>query len=228
MGWFGAIFRTTFSVSIPWWPCLLLIVQEVEGTQQWAFKAAASALEVIPRTLAQNCGANVVRVLTQLRVSWRLPLLVVILLLHPCHLAYSYLVVPLCAWSCFWRGYKGSPVLRILVTGVLASSGVVINHRWVGLLKDALFVAWNAYRLQWLVYVWSRIFNNLDNAVFISVRCVQKDLNENALFPFFTAFPLWNLVMDSCIWFFILKPVDKITHKKPQGTPTYVGEGSRD
>lgn len=41
----------------------------MEGVQQWAFKAAASALEVIPRTLAQNCGANVVRVLTQLRVS---------------------------------------------------------------------------------------------------------------------------------------------------------------
>lgn len=40
----------------------------MEGVQQWAFKAAAAALEVIPRTLAQNCGANVVRVLTQLRV----------------------------------------------------------------------------------------------------------------------------------------------------------------
>eukprot|EP00904_Undaria_pinnatifida_P013643 jgi/Undpi1/9409/HiC_scaffold_27.g11866.m1 len=43
--------------------------QEVEGVQQWAFKAAASALEVIPRTLAQNCGTNVVRVLTQLRAK---------------------------------------------------------------------------------------------------------------------------------------------------------------
>ncbi len=50
-------------------PCFLVwVLQEVEGVQQWAFKAAASALEVIPRTLAQNCGANVVRVLTQLRV----------------------------------------------------------------------------------------------------------------------------------------------------------------
>ncbi|CAM9526386.1 unnamed protein product [Choristocarpus tenellus] len=48
--------------------------QNVEGVQQWSFKAAASALEVIPRTLAQNCGANVVRALTQLRVregGWR-------------------------------------------------------------------------------------------------------------------------------------------------------------
>lgn len=44
--------------------------QEIEGVQQWAFKAAAAALEVIPRTLAQNCGTNVVRVLTQLRVSY--------------------------------------------------------------------------------------------------------------------------------------------------------------
>lgn len=43
--------------------------KEVEDVQQWAFKAAASALEVIPRTLAQNCGTNVVRVLTQLRAK---------------------------------------------------------------------------------------------------------------------------------------------------------------
>ena len=31
------------------------------------YKALASAIEVIPRTLAQNCGADVVRVLTELR-----------------------------------------------------------------------------------------------------------------------------------------------------------------
>lgn len=53
---------------VTWLP-LPLPLQEVEDVQQWAFKAAASALEVIPRTLAQNCGTNVVRVLTQLRVS---------------------------------------------------------------------------------------------------------------------------------------------------------------
>lgn len=51
------------------WAIFPVCFQEVEGVQQWAFKAAASALEVIPRTLAQNCGTNVVRVLTQLRVS---------------------------------------------------------------------------------------------------------------------------------------------------------------
>jgi T-complex protein 1 subunit gamma len=43
--------------------------QQIEGVQQWPFKALASALEVIPRTLAQNCGADVVRVMTELRAK---------------------------------------------------------------------------------------------------------------------------------------------------------------
>jgi len=43
--------------------------KEVTGLQQWPFKALASALEVIPRTLAQNCGSDVVRVLTELRAN---------------------------------------------------------------------------------------------------------------------------------------------------------------
>ena len=34
-----------------------------------AYKAVATALEVIPRTLIQNCGANIIRTLTSLRVS---------------------------------------------------------------------------------------------------------------------------------------------------------------
>merc|ERR1712048_586122 len=42
---------------------------EVEGVQQWPYKALASAMEVIPRTLAQNCGSDVVRVLTELRAK---------------------------------------------------------------------------------------------------------------------------------------------------------------
>ena len=42
---------------------------EVEDMFQWPYKALASALEVIPRTLAQNCGADVVRVLTELRAK---------------------------------------------------------------------------------------------------------------------------------------------------------------
>jgi T-complex protein 1 subunit gamma len=43
--------------------------KNIEGLQQWPFKAIATALEVIPRTLAQNCGANVVRVMTELRAK---------------------------------------------------------------------------------------------------------------------------------------------------------------
>ncbi|KAF4665080.1 T-complex protein 1 subunit gamma [Perkinsus olseni] len=39
----------------------------VEGVTQFPYKAVASALEVIPRTLAANCGIDVVRVLTDLR-----------------------------------------------------------------------------------------------------------------------------------------------------------------
>lgn len=43
--------------------------QHIEGVQQWPFKALAGALEVVPRTLAQNCGADVVRVMTELRAK---------------------------------------------------------------------------------------------------------------------------------------------------------------
>lgn len=41
----------------------------IEGIQQLPYKAIAKALEVIPRTLAENCGADVVRVLTELRAK---------------------------------------------------------------------------------------------------------------------------------------------------------------
>lgn len=37
------------------------------GVEQWPFRAVGRALEVIPRTLAQNAGADVVRTLTELR-----------------------------------------------------------------------------------------------------------------------------------------------------------------
>ncbi len=43
--------------------------KSVAGVQQWPYRAVAKALEVIPRTLLQNCGANTIRVLTALRVS---------------------------------------------------------------------------------------------------------------------------------------------------------------
>lgn len=45
------------------------IATTVEGIHQWPYKALASALEVIPRTLAQNCGGEVVRMLTELRAK---------------------------------------------------------------------------------------------------------------------------------------------------------------
>ena len=38
-----------------------------QGPEAGPFRAVGQALEVIPRTLAQNCGANVIRVLTKLR-----------------------------------------------------------------------------------------------------------------------------------------------------------------
>ena len=44
-------------------------VKNVGGMEQFPYRAIASALEVIPRTLAQNCGANVIRVMTALRAK---------------------------------------------------------------------------------------------------------------------------------------------------------------
>ncbi|KAG2432826.1 hypothetical protein HXX76_008560 [Chlamydomonas incerta] len=41
----------------------------VEGVEVWPYKAVGVAMEVIPRTLAQNCGANVIRTLTKLRAK---------------------------------------------------------------------------------------------------------------------------------------------------------------
>lgn len=41
--------------------------QQISGLEQWGYKVVAKALEVIPRTLAQNCGADVVRTIAQLR-----------------------------------------------------------------------------------------------------------------------------------------------------------------
>jgi T-complex protein 1 subunit gamma len=48
-------------------------VEENPGVSKWAYLAIASALEVIPRTLAQNCGANVIRLLTDLRTRQAAP-----------------------------------------------------------------------------------------------------------------------------------------------------------
>ncbi|CAN4115357.1 unnamed protein product [Withania somnifera] len=39
----------------------------VEGVEKWPYEAAAIAFEAIPRTLAQNCGVNVIRTMTALQ-----------------------------------------------------------------------------------------------------------------------------------------------------------------
>jgi T-complex protein 1 subunit gamma len=41
----------------------------VEGLEQFPLKAAAQAFEVIPRTLIENCGGSIVRILTELRAT---------------------------------------------------------------------------------------------------------------------------------------------------------------
>lgn len=43
--------------------------KSLKGVVQWPYRAIAGALEVIPRTLAQNCGANTIRTLTVLRAK---------------------------------------------------------------------------------------------------------------------------------------------------------------
>jgi len=43
--------------------------KSLKGVVQWPYRALANALEVIPRTLAQNCGANTIRTLTSLRAK---------------------------------------------------------------------------------------------------------------------------------------------------------------
>uniref|UniRef100_A0A2P2HXA0 T-complex protein 1 subunit gamma n=1 Tax=Hirondellea gigas TaxID=1518452 RepID=A0A2P2HXA0_9CRUS len=43
--------------------------KSVSGIKQWPYTALAQALEVIPRTLAQNCGGNIIRLLTSLRAK---------------------------------------------------------------------------------------------------------------------------------------------------------------
>lgn len=42
--------------------------KSITGVHQWPYKAVAKALEVLPRTLIQNCGANTIRTITALRV----------------------------------------------------------------------------------------------------------------------------------------------------------------
>lgn len=41
----------------------------IEGVEGWPFRTVGEAMEVIPRTLIQNCGGNTIRLLAKLRVS---------------------------------------------------------------------------------------------------------------------------------------------------------------
>jgi len=43
--------------------------RSIQGIHQWPYTGVAEALEVIPRTLAQNCGGNIIRLLTNLRAK---------------------------------------------------------------------------------------------------------------------------------------------------------------
>jgi len=43
--------------------------KSIKGIEQWIFQGIANALEVIPRTLAQNCGEDVVKLMTELRAK---------------------------------------------------------------------------------------------------------------------------------------------------------------
>lgn len=43
--------------------------ESVQGVEQLPYKAVGDALEAIPRTLMHNCGANVIRTLTELRAK---------------------------------------------------------------------------------------------------------------------------------------------------------------
>ena len=52
---------------------ILKTSDDVEGVAKLPYAVISSAFEVIPRTLAENCGANVIRVLTELRAKHSLP-----------------------------------------------------------------------------------------------------------------------------------------------------------
>ncbi len=43
--------------------------KNITGVHQWPYKVIPKALEVIPRTLIQNCGGDTIRTLTALRAK---------------------------------------------------------------------------------------------------------------------------------------------------------------
>ena len=48
-------------------------VDDIQGISKWPYASIAECMEVIPRTLAENCGTNVIRTLTELRAKHSLP-----------------------------------------------------------------------------------------------------------------------------------------------------------
>jgi len=48
---------------------ILTASNSISGVEQWPFKSVATSLEVIPRTLIENCGGSAIRLLTALRAS---------------------------------------------------------------------------------------------------------------------------------------------------------------
>jgi T-complex protein 1 subunit gamma len=44
-------------------------INTIPGTQQAPYKAVAAAMEIIPRTLSENCGAKTIRLITELRAK---------------------------------------------------------------------------------------------------------------------------------------------------------------
>ncbi|MCL4133874.1 UNVERIFIED_CONTAM: hypothetical protein GTU68_059063 [Idotea baltica] len=43
--------------------------KSISGVKQWPYNALVDAFEIIPKTLAQNCGGNIIRLLTALRAK---------------------------------------------------------------------------------------------------------------------------------------------------------------
>ncbi|EHA8588593.1 hypothetical protein COCNU_scaffold005896G000090 [Cocos nucifera] len=60
----------------------------IEGIEKWPYEAAAVAFEAIPRTLAQNCGVNVIRTMTALQGKMPEPYPNVHELHQPCRVTY--------------------------------------------------------------------------------------------------------------------------------------------
>ena len=87
---------------ISWFFKLLLCLYSLV-VQQWPYEAAAIAFEAIPRTLAQNCGVNVIRTMTALQGKvWMFLecsyMLLKIPLPLPFQFLFSHIVIVACKW----------------------------------------------------------------------------------------------------------------------------------